>query len=69
MAIFFFDSSALLKRYVAEPGSRWIIDLLGAGGHRFYVSRLTRLECIAALSRRLLLATSRTNAYNVLRTQ
>ena len=54
MAVFFFDTSALLKRYVQESGSSWVREALAVPGRRIYVARIARLECISALSRRLL---------------
>jgi len=54
VAVFFFDTSALLKRYVQESGSSWVRRVLGIPGQRIYVSRVAKLESVAALSRRLL---------------
>lgn len=50
---FFLDTSALVKRYVSENGSRWINTLLSQTTTRVYISRLTEAEISAALTRRL----------------
>ena len=54
MAAYFFDSSALVKRYVNETGSGWVQALTdSAAGHEIYVARITTVEVIAALVRRI----------------
>lgn len=53
MTAYFFDSSALVKCYVAELGTRWVRDLcVPAAGHTLYVARIAGAEVIAALARR-----------------
>ena len=53
MAAYFFDSSALVKRYVTETGTAWVTGLLDpAARHRLYVARITGAEVIAALARK-----------------
>lgn len=53
MADFYFDSSALVKRYVTETGSRWIIELFDSSlGHDAFVAAITPVEMIAAIARR-----------------
>lgn len=53
MAIYFFDSSALVKRYVHETGSDWILALTEpAAGHSLYIARITAVEVVSALIRR-----------------
>ncbi len=55
MAAFFFDSSALAKRYVSETGSRWVQSLAdSSAGHEVYVARITLVELVAAITRRKL---------------
>jgi hypothetical protein len=50
---YFFDSSAIVKRYVAELGSSWVFQLLDpAQGNRIYLARLTGVEVVAGLTRR-----------------
>lgn len=54
MAAYFFDSSALVKRYVTESGTPWISSLCDPTvGHTLYISRVTGAEVIAALARRI----------------
>jgi predicted nucleic acid-binding protein len=53
VAAYFFDSSALVKRYARETGTAWIIGLFRrAAGHRLYVARITGVEVTAALTRK-----------------
>jgi uncharacterized protein len=50
MAIYFFDTSALVKRYALEDGSRWVQGITHpAVGNRIYVARITGAEVIAAI--------------------
>lgn len=51
MADYFFDSSALLKRYLAENGSDRVLDIVG-GGRPIAVSRLAAVEVVSACVRR-----------------
>jgi uncharacterized protein len=51
MAIYFADSSALLKRYRNETGSAHVLDVLESA-ERLFVSRLAAVEVSAALTRR-----------------
>ena len=51
MAIYFVDSSALLKRYRYEEGSERVSDLLD-GADRLLMSRLGQVEVSAAIIRR-----------------
>ncbi len=53
MAAYFFDTSALVKRYARETGTKWMISLFRrAREHRFYAAHITRVETIAALARK-----------------
>jgi hypothetical protein len=53
MAAFIFDASGIVKRYLAEIGSVWIQGLTDpAAAHEILLTRLTRVEIIAAISRR-----------------
>lgn len=53
MAIYFFDSSALVKRYVVETGTAWVCALTDpVSGNAIYVARLTEVETVAAVTRR-----------------
>ena len=53
MAAFFCDSSAIVKRYIAETGSAWLSATISpAGGNVVYVARITFVEVISAITRR-----------------
>jgi predicted nucleic acid-binding protein len=53
MATYFFDSSALAKRYVTETGTAWVQSLTDpALGNGVYVARITLVELVSAISRR-----------------
>jgi predicted nucleic acid-binding protein len=53
MALYFFDSSALVKRYVREQGSAWVREITATeGGHLIHLSLLTSTEIASALARR-----------------
>lgn len=52
MARFYFDASALVKRYVAETGTGWVRSITDpAQGHDIYVVRVTAVEVVSALVR------------------
>ena len=54
MALFYSDSSVLVKRHVAERGSPWIEQLLvPAQLHQVATSRLATVEVISAFNRRV----------------
>ncbi len=51
---FFCDSSAIVKRYVNETGSNFMDGLADANsGNLILVARITRVEVVAAIARRL----------------
>jgi predicted nucleic acid-binding protein len=53
VAVYFIDSSALVKRYVSETGTAFVTGITDpAAGHHTYVARITGVEVIAALARR-----------------
>ena len=53
MAVYFVETSALAKRYIAEVGSLWLRALLDPStGCSIYVVRVTAIEMIAAITRR-----------------
>jgi uncharacterized protein len=53
VAVYFCDSSAIVKRYVQEQGSAWTVALLDATAmHHLYLARITGVEVIAAVCRR-----------------
>jgi predicted nucleic acid-binding protein len=54
MAAYFIDSSALVKRFAVEVGTPWVINLFRpALANRIYVARITSVEVVSALTRRL----------------
>ena len=52
MADLYFDSSALVKSYVAELGTNWVSTILDGGQNRIFISSLAEVEVTAALTRR-----------------
>jgi uncharacterized protein len=53
VAVYFCDSSAIVKCYVQEQGSAWMVALLDAAAmHHLYLARITGVEVIAAVCRR-----------------
>ena len=54
MAGFFCDSSAIVKRYVNETGSNFVDGLADLkSGNVILLARITRVEVVAAIARRL----------------
>ena len=53
MAVYFLDSSAVVKRYAQETGSAWVELLTDPqAGHHLYLARITAVEVVAAVARR-----------------
>jgi predicted nucleic acid-binding protein len=53
VAAYYFDTSALVKRYVAEVGSGWVTDLLDpANANAINMVSLTTVEVVASIARR-----------------
>lgn len=53
MPVYFVDSSALVKRYVREVGSTWILGLFDSAlDNEIFVAAITAVEIIAAITRR-----------------
>jgi predicted nucleic acid-binding protein len=53
VAAYFLDSSAVVKRYVAESGSDWVNQIVDPqSGHRIFIARITVVEVTAAVARR-----------------
>ena len=53
MPAYFFDSSALVKRFAQESGRAFVLSLLRPSAKsRLYVARITEVEICAALARR-----------------
>jgi uncharacterized protein len=54
VAGYFFDSSGIVKRYVAETGSVWVRSLTDSNvGNDIYLSRITGVEVVSALVRHI----------------
>jgi len=53
VAVYFCDSSAIVKRYVSEQGTVWLTGITDpAAGNRVYVAAITGAEVIAARARK-----------------
>ncbi|MBI5653190.1 MAG: type II toxin-antitoxin system VapC family toxin [Chloroflexi bacterium] len=59
MGIYYLDTSAILKRYVSEPGSAWVDALCTARdsegdikSHQFVLGEIARVEVAAALTKK-----------------
>ncbi|HKP12191.1 MAG TPA: type II toxin-antitoxin system VapC family toxin [Blastocatellia bacterium] len=52
MAAYFFDSSAVVKRYVNETGTLWVSGIAADGANKVYVVRLTLVEVVSAMTRK-----------------
>ncbi len=49
MATYYFDTSALAKRYLMEPGSRWVLQVMApTAGHRLWIGRLAHVQLACA---------------------
>ncbi|OLE52538.1 MAG: hypothetical protein AUG51_17295 [Acidobacteria bacterium 13_1_20CM_3_53_8] len=50
---YFFDSSALVKRYVTEAGSGWVSSLINpTTGNHIFIMRIAAVEVVSAIVRR-----------------
>lgn len=52
MPAWYVDSSALVKRYIREAGSKWIAGVTGDAGNDIYLARLTGVEVTVTIARR-----------------
>ena len=53
MAIYFIDSSALVKRYIREIGLAWVLNLFDPTlNNEIFIAAITGVEIIAAITRR-----------------
>ncbi|MFY9611304.1 MAG: type II toxin-antitoxin system VapC family toxin [Blastocatellia bacterium] len=53
MAVYFFDSSAIVKRYLIETGTTWVNSVADlAAGNEIYLARITLVEVISAITRK-----------------
>jgi predicted nucleic acid-binding protein len=64
VAIYFFDSSGIVKRYVVEVGSSWVKAITDPdAGHRIHIAQIAAVEVAAAVARRVFTGdTSRADA-------
>ncbi|MBS1251192.1 MAG: Ribonuclease VapC49 [Anaerolineales bacterium] len=54
MAVYYFDTSALVKRYAQETGTGWVTNLANPiSGNDIYIVRITGPEMIAAVFRKV----------------
>ncbi len=49
MPAYFFDTNALIKAYIHEPGSPWVNAAMASKPPRVYISELARVELPSAL--------------------
>lgn len=53
MAFYFIDSSALVKRYISEIGSAWVLGLFDPiVNNEVFIAAITGVEIVAAITRR-----------------
>ena len=53
MAVYFVDSSALVKRYINETGSTWVLSLFDPVlSNDILIAAITSVEIVAAITRR-----------------
>ncbi len=52
MTAYFFDASALVKRYLREVGSEWVRQLIAHEQPRIFISSLSGPEVLAAIMRK-----------------
>ena len=53
MAIYFLDSSALVKRYIRETGSNWVCTLFDPSlGNQVFIAAIAGVEIVSAITRR-----------------
>lgn len=54
MGAYFLDSSAVVKRYMAETGSDWVDGLTGpSAGNHIHIANITAVEVTSAVIRRV----------------
>lgn len=70
MAIYFLDSSAIIKRYIAEQGSALVASLTNpAAGNQLHIARISAVEVLAAITRRVRVGSLTGEQARVARTQ
>ena len=54
MAVLFFDSSGLVKRYISETGTIWVINQLRrSAANDIFIANITGIEVASAIARRV----------------
>jgi predicted nucleic acid-binding protein len=54
VAVYFFDTSALVKRYAVEQGSTWVCQVTDPkSGNKIYITRITGVEVVSALMKKV----------------
>ena len=54
MTQYFLDSSALIKRYIVEPGTTWVRSLTNrSSGNTVIIAQMTQIEMVSGVSRRV----------------
>ena len=54
MAVLFFDLSGLVKRYIAETGTNWVINQLRvSAANDIFIANITGIEVASAIARRV----------------
>ena len=54
MTQYFLDSSALIKRYIVEPGTAWIRSLTTrSSGNTIIIAQITQIEMVSGAARRV----------------
>ena len=52
MSAYYLDTSALIKRYVTETGSSWLLNLFSHPNLLLFTTRVTTVEVRSVLARR-----------------
>ncbi|GBF80925.1 type II toxin-antitoxin system VapC family toxin [Aphanothece sacrum] len=53
MTLYFLDSSALVKRYISETGSAWVLGLFDPTlNNEIFIAAIAKVEIVAAVTRR-----------------
>ena len=54
MSVYFFDTSALVKRYVAETGSTWVSHVTHPkSGHKIFIAAITAVGVVSAIMKKV----------------
>ena len=54
MAVLFFDSSGLMKRYIGETGTAWVINQVRhSAAYDIFVASITGIEIVSAITRQV----------------